>query len=1163
MKKILLFFIAILNLSISFGQSEFQIDKIATVKTPDATAFESINFFPVNEYTGRTNVSIPIYTIDLDGISIPISISYNTGGVKVNTTSSRVGLNWNLNAAGLISRDVKGDDDFATNVEYADGCTAYTRAGYLNRIINNTNSYLIQPSGLDRQPDIFSVSAPGFSTQFSHNSDGTPFEITPTSSIIENYFNDPVKRFETIKITNPNGIEYTFSDREYNWIGFDVFNSNDGPHQNITYNAWDSNTIINDAINISDLWPSNYEIKNSLSALNLTSINNPVTGRSVIYEYEDNYLLDYNRRIEIDFKINGDFNSQTDYAHDISLEKILKKITFPQGTIDFIYNDDRDDLVGAKRLIRIDIKDNNNKIIKSVNFIQDYFTSIDNCSDPQCLRLKLKEVYFTNINSEALPSYTFDYNSTKLSKRFSYKQDFLGYFNGVNVSSTYLYKPINYKKANQGRYSYIPFNTSGLGYLSLPGNYSLESNLSYSKAASLEKITYPTGGYATFDYELNRFEFLGGEINGGGLRISSHKLYNSDNSLERQINYNYLKEDGTTSGSILFVPRYIKGYNLSNYDLITQTTSNPYELTGNSYVGYSRVKIQESGNGYTINEYSSPEIEPNIYPNNYTIPPHGYSVVYSDYVVDGFANGTLPGISEDLEIKRGRLLNSQFFDENNTLLREIINDYNYKSFGEITTGKAYSIVYQGDLCDLLTEPYALFSSKLVSERYMLNKITQRDFLSNGEIFTETFLTYDLNKPFLKERSTVIANQTQTQKIEKLFYPFDTETSSLPNMNNLIALNRISDPVRTERYENTNLLNVVETQYGIFGTNQIMPNIQKFAKGSNSLEDRLSFTNYDSKGNLLEASNTEGVTTVYIWGYNQNKLIARIENATYSQVTSYVSNLQTLSNADNDRTTDTINQDGTINYIGSEGDLRETLNNLRNDSTLNNSQVTTYTYDLLIGLTSITSPSGYTSYYVYDDFNRLQYIKDKNGEVLKSYKYHYQGQYDPDIIPTYTVTKVIDGGLGSVSFNPSVVESGSYSDVTATPSSGYEIDYIKVGTTSYLFTNNTARINNITSDTEVHVKFNALASSLSVNPTSLFFNLIDANKTVTVTASGSWTVSKSASWITISTTTGSGNGTFTVGALKNLGDQRIGTVTVSDGSTTKVIWIEQFGSGGMF
>lgn len=54
-------------------------------------------------------------------------------------------------------------------------------------------------------------------------------------------------------------------------------------------------------------------------------------------------------------------------------------------------------------------------------------------------------------------------------------------------------------------------------------------------------------------------------------------------------------------------------------------------------------------------------------------------------------------------------------------------------------------------------------------------------------------------------------------------------------------------------------------------------------------------------------------------------------------------------------------------------------------------VTTYTYDPLIGVTSITDPKGYTTYYEYDDFNRLKRVKDADEKILSQSEYHYKGQ----------------------------------------------------------------------------------------------------------------------------------------------------------------------------
>lgn len=55
------------------------------------------------------------------------------------------------------------------------------------------------------------------------------------------------------------------------------------------------------------------------------------------------------------------------------------------------------------------------------------------------------------------------------------------------------------------------------------------------------------------------------------------------------------------------------------------------------------------------------------------------------------------------------------------------------------------------------------------------------------------------------------------------------------------------------------------------------------------------------------------------------------------------------------------------------------------------QMTTYTYKPLVGITSSTDAKGQTSYYEYDDFQRLKWIKDQEGNIIKTMDYHYQNQ----------------------------------------------------------------------------------------------------------------------------------------------------------------------------
>ncbi len=70
---------------------------------------------PMDYFRGKANINIPIYTIIVDGVSVPISLSYNTGGIKLNEVSSIVGLGWSLNIPGNIQHEIKGISDFSAN----------------------------------------------------------------------------------------------------------------------------------------------------------------------------------------------------------------------------------------------------------------------------------------------------------------------------------------------------------------------------------------------------------------------------------------------------------------------------------------------------------------------------------------------------------------------------------------------------------------------------------------------------------------------------------------------------------------------------------------------------------------------------------------------------------------------------------------------------------------------------------------------------------------------------------------------------------------------------------------------------------------------------------------------------------------------------------------
>ncbi|APD08042.1 hypothetical protein UJ101_02544 [Flavobacteriaceae bacterium UJ101] len=275
--------------------------------------------------------------------------------------------------------------------------------------------------------------------------------------------------------------------------------------------------------------------------------------------------------------------------------------------------------------------------------------------------------------------------------------------------------------------------------------------------------------------------------------------------------------------------------------------------------------------------------------------------------------------------------------------------YNYFMFaGQCTYSRGVQAVKEGGF----GEP---FINVLNTERFNLIRTIKKDLLDTNNPI-ETIIDYSYKRP----EGYVVSSKTTNSKSEVIetSYQYAHDLPSEPYVNSLIAENRIGIPLQTTVKNGTTLVSDQLTEYGVYG-DLYLPKAVFSKKGgavSKATADRkLTYDRYDAKGNVLQYHTEDGLYTSIIWGYNGQYPIAKVEGAEYNEISSYVNNI---------------------------GGLR---------TGVPSAMVTTYTYEPLVGVASITDPSGQVQRFEYDDFNRLKRVKDHQGNIIKTYDYRYKNQ----------------------------------------------------------------------------------------------------------------------------------------------------------------------------
>ncbi|SEG38469.1 hypothetical protein SAMN05421847_2141 [Halpernia humi] len=364
-------------------------------------------------------------------------------------------------------------------------------------------------------------------------------------------------------------------------------------------------------------------------------------------------------------------------------------------------------------------------------------------------------------------------------------------------------------------------------------------------------------------------------------------------------------------------------------------------------------------------------------------------------IISGFQANDYKIYSYDSDLN-GQESKTEIIDQNKSVLKRIEYDYSERSTLE---KPFYSIVAH--------DYYARLTGGLDPTHMVVNGVGSYDPLYNVEVMQYNINSF--NKFLQRETTTDYLNGSPLITTTEYFYnnlahyqqtsqkrtfpdgtilQSDYQYAQEKGNQYLIGKNMVGIPLQTTVTKNNVGVSSVETKYPISQTeastktnglplpmSAISYSLQ-IPGSSSTPTTEVTYDQYDAKGNLLQYTTKAGIPVAIIWGYNQTQPIAKIEGATYAQVSSLATQLITASDLDAADPT-------------KESDLISALDNFRKNSAMANYQISTYTYDPLIGVTSITPPSGIREIYKYDAANRLQSVKDVNGNILKEYKYNYK------------------------------------------------------------------------------------------------------------------------------------------------------------------------------